>query len=187
MYNAKRHKTDLSQSILSSVFLLLLTVCFLFIGAGHVWADDEQEQPIDEAGLMALRLWDEGKREQAIAKAARLYWDYWFAQPYPYYSSYDLWFRNKHTRKWLKDPKHTLPPPPPPMPPYTFMPTPLLPSPYATQYPYGYTSPFSYPYAPQYPYPSNYPSPFSMGPPFWGPSPYYHLPRNDGKRGGKDK
>ena len=170
-----------------AVSILLLTGAVLLLGAEQVRSQDEQEQPIDEAGLMALRLWEEGEREQAIAKAARLYWDYWLTQPSPYYSTFDLWFRHEQTRKWLKDPKHNLPPPPPPMPPYAFPSPPVPPSPYATQYPYGYTSPYPYPYAPQYPYPSYYPSPYSMSPPFWSPSPYYQFRRHGGKPGGKGK
>ena len=187
MYNAIRHRADLSQSMLSAILVLLLTGCFWFFGAEQVRSQDEQEPPIDEAGLMALRLWEEGEREQAIAKAARLYWDYLFAQPSPYYSTFDLWFRHKQTRKWLKDPKHNLPLPLPPMPPYAFQSPPLPPSPYASQYPYAYTSPGQYPYAPQYPYPSYYPSPYSMSPYFWSPSPYYHFHRHHAKPGRKGR
>ena len=187
MYNAIRHRGDLSQSILSAVFVLLLIVCFWFFGAEQVRSQEEQELPIDEAGLMALRLWEEGEREQAIAKASRLYWDYWLAQPSPYYSTFDLWFRHEQTRKWLKDPKHNLPLPLPPMPPNAFLLPPIPPSHYASQYPYAHTSPFPYPYAPQYPYPYYYPSPYSMSPPFLSPSPYYHFPRHNVKPGGKGK
>ncbi len=187
MYKAIRHRGDVSQSLLSAILVLLLIVCFWFFGVEQVRAQDEQELPIDEAGLMALRLWEEGEREQAIAKAARLYWDYLFAQPSPYYSTFDLWFRHEQTRKWLKDPKHNLPLPLPPMPPNAFPSPPLRTSPYASQYPYAYTSPGPYPYAPQYPYPSYYPSPYSMSPYFWSPSPYYHFYRHHAKPGRKGR
>lgn len=169
-----------------TVFVFLFAGAVSLLGADQVWSQDEQGLPMDEAGLMALRLWEQGEREQAIDRAARLYWDYWFAQPSPYYSTYDLWFRHEETRKWLKDPKHHVPPPPPPMPPYAFMPPPVPPLPYTTQYPYAYPSPYPYPYAPQYPYPSYYPSPYSRNP-YWSASPYYHFPRQDDKRGKKGK